>query len=109
MAVSNLFILIWGIVGIFSLNAFSSPNTTDDCKSINSTLYNMGVSAIIISFIVCCCGGFVGYKQQTIPVVEAVEVVEDVQVAVRVDSSNNNSSNNNNNNVSDNDNEANNV
>jgi hypothetical protein len=97
MAVSNLFILIWGIVGIFSLNA-----TADDCRSINPTLYNMGVSAIIISFIVCCCGGFVGYKQQTIPVVEAV------QVAVRVDSSNNNSSNNNNN-VSDNDNEANNV
>jgi hypothetical protein len=104
MAVSNLFILIWGIVGIFSLNA-----TADDCRSINPTLYNMGVSAIIISFIVCCCGGFVGYIQQTIPVVEAVEVVQDVQVAVRVDSSNNNSSKNNNNNVSDNDNEANNV
>jgi hypothetical protein len=54
----------------------------------------MGISGVCISFIVCCCGGFVGYKQQyttmdDIPVAEAVEVIH-VEV-VNNDNENNNS------------------
>jgi len=75
MAVSNLFIFVWAIVGAFSL-----WKQGKDCEQINKPLWRMGYAAVLISFIVCCCGGFVGYKQQTIPTAEAVIVSVDVDV-----------------------------
>ena len=94
LAISNLFILLWGVVGIFSVFVHGL-----DCKTMYPALYRMGVSGVCISFIICCCGGFVGYRQQystmdDIPVAEAVEVVHVEEVVIDNDNDNVNSENN---------------
>ena len=76
------------MVGIFSVFVHGV-----DCKTMNPALYRMGVSGVCISFIICCCGGFVGYKQQystmdDIPVAEAVEVVHVEEVVIDNDNDN---------------------
>lgn len=64
--------MIWAIVGAVSLWVKG-----EDCRTLDPTLYRMGYAAVILSFGVCCCGGFVGYTQHTIPEADAVIVVED--------------------------------
>ena len=53
LSVSNLFIFSWAIVGAFSLWRDGT-----DCKALNLMVYRMGYAAVIISFFLCCCGGF---------------------------------------------------
>ena len=81
--------MIWAIVGAVSLWVKG-----EDCRTLDPTLYRMGYAAVILSFGVCCCGGFVGYTQHTIPEADAVIVVvdgnanadgeEDIEAAVPV-------------------------
>mmetsp|Transcript_33441 Transcript_33441/g.80861 ORF Transcript_33441/g.80861 Transcript_33441/m.80861 type:complete len:178 (+) Transcript_33441:73-606(+) len=56
---SNLFIFCWAIVGAVSLGRDGK-----DCETVNLALWRMGYSAVVISFIVCCCGGFVGIDSE---------------------------------------------
>lgn len=60
--VSNVFIFIWAIVGAVSLWKYGA-----DCEYSNLQLWRMGYAAVILSFIVCCCGGFIGYKAVEAP------------------------------------------
>ena len=80
--------MIWAIVGAVSLWVKG-----EDCRTLDPTLYRMGYAAVILSFFVCCCGGFVGYTQHTIPEADAVIVVaehanadgeKDIEAAVPV-------------------------
>lgn len=75
LAVANLFVMVWGIVGIFSLGKWGK-----ECKVLYPSLWRMGYAAVVISFIVCCCGGFVGYKAVEVPVTEAEVVLEEADV-----------------------------
>ena len=72
LGVANLFVFIWAIVGAFSLWKHGT-----NCMTINPTLWRMGYAAVIISFIICCCGGFMGYKTTEIPTAEAHIVSEE--------------------------------
>jgi hypothetical protein len=59
--VSNTFLFAWMIVGAVSLWRDGT-----DCEQINLTLWRMGYSAVIISIVVVCCGGYTTYESMTI-------------------------------------------
>ncbi|KAG7344533.1 hypothetical protein IV203_022541 [Nitzschia inconspicua] len=50
---SHVFIFAWMIVGAVSLWRDGT-----DCEQVNSIVWKMGLSAVIISIILCLCGGY---------------------------------------------------
>jgi hypothetical protein len=36
-----------------------------DCKEENPTVWNMAWAVVCVSFLLCCCGGIVGYRVHT--------------------------------------------
>jgi hypothetical protein len=60
LGVTNLFVVVWAIVGIFSMFWYDG-----DCRDSSPALWRMAWAAVIASFLVCCCGGFVGYNVRT--------------------------------------------
>ena len=61
VSLSNTFLLSWSIVGGFSLWRHGR-----DCQQSNITLFRMGYSAVIISIILVCCGGYEIYESTVI-------------------------------------------
>lgn len=69
---SNLFIFAWTVVGGISLWRDGT-----DCKQVNSLVWKMGLSAVILSIIVsCCCGGFEFWYSNTDQVMGQNQVEE---------------------------------
>lgn len=54
---ANCFIAVWAFLGIRSMLLYKQ-----DCIEANSTVWNMALAAVTASFLVCCCGGFIGYR-----------------------------------------------
>ena len=73
LGVSNFFVVVWAIVGIFSILQF---HYDEDCREVNPLLWNLAWAVVAVSFLVCCCGGFVGYSVRT---AEPEVVHEDVE------------------------------
>lgn len=63
--VSSLFLLSWAIVGAVSISK------AKDCETIDESLYNVGLAAVIISWIVWCCGTFTVYETGTSTIEES--------------------------------------
>jgi hypothetical protein len=53
VSASHMFIFAWMIVGAVSLWRDGT-----DCEQVNSIVWKMGISAVIISIILCMCGGY---------------------------------------------------
>lgn len=81
---SNCFIFIWAIVGSFSLWKWGGA-----CEIVNPHLYRMGYAGVIISFILCCCGGFVGYRSYDEDEAEMMEAAREEPVATDDEKDNN--------------------
>jgi len=76
LGVANLFVLIWACVGVYSLFKYDF-----DCKEDDPTLWNMAWAGVTVSFMVFCCGGFVGYNVHTAQVVVVHERDRDLDIA----------------------------
>lgn len=61
--------MIWAFVGIMSMFKYEG-----DCRDSNPAVWSMAWAVVIVSFMVCCCGGFVGYN---VPTIEAEIVSEE--------------------------------
>ena len=61
VVLSNTFIFAWMIVGAVSL-----WRDAKDCEYLNVTLWRMGYSAVIISIVLVCCGGYTSYESMTV-------------------------------------------
>ena len=60
LGVTNLFVVVWAIVGILSMFKYER-----DCRDSSPAVWSMAWATVVVSFMICCCGGFVGYNVAT--------------------------------------------